>query len=277
MYTDGGCTDPQYRSLRRATYGVCYADQHAENKASALTGVEQTAGRAELRAALEAFELADEATEVVSDNDWVVKGTYRIIMGQGRPEGAHQDLWIRMEAAISKLGRGAAGIRWTKGHATQEHIDQGYSNQADQYGNDKADKLATLAQEDWKVNVATKEYFYTRRTAAKVMQRMMVACALARKKAIIHMRDSDIAARLGEGTREEGGEADMEEEGVGQEVGMRSMVNEANTLRTAFLGAAWDAGTRIGRYNLKYNVYPIMSKKDWGGGKAPYSMAEPVL
>ena len=151
VYTDGGCTDPQYRSLRRATYGVYYADQYAGNKASALTGIEQTAGRAELRAALEAFELAEEPTEVVSDNDWVVKGTYRIIMGQGKPEGAHQDLWTRMEAAISKLGRGATGIRWTKGHATQEHIDQGYSNQADQHGNDQAEKLATLAQENWKI------------------------------------------------------------------------------------------------------------------------------
>ena len=106
---------------------------------------------------------------------------------------------------------------------------------------------------------------------------MMVACALARKKAMIHMKDTDIAARLGEGTWEGGEEADRDEEGVGQEVGMRSMVNEANILRTTFPGAAWDAGMGIGRDNSKYNVYPTMSKKDWGGGKAPYSMAEPVL
>ena len=142
-------------------------------------GVEPFAGRAELRLALAAFEWAEEPTEVVSDNDWVVKGTYRIIMGQGRPEGAHQDLWIRMEAAIRKMGNGAAAIRWTKGHATQEHIDQGCSNLVDQYGNDQADKLATMAQGEWKIQDATREYFYTRRIAARIMQRMMVACVLA--------------------------------------------------------------------------------------------------
>ena len=62
-----------------------------------------------------------------------------------------------MEAAVRKMGKGAAGVRWTKGHATQEHIDQGYSNPADQYGNDQADKLATMAQRDWEIQAATKE------------------------------------------------------------------------------------------------------------------------
>ena len=119
-------------------------------------------------------------------------------MGQGRPEGTHQDLWTRMEAAVERLGKGAVGIRWTKGHATQQHTDQGYSTLEDQYGNGRADQLATTAQERWKIQEATRENFHTRRTAARVMQRMMVACASARKKAINNARDNEIAVRLGE-------------------------------------------------------------------------------
>ena len=97
-----------------------------------------------------------------------------------------------MEAAIRRMGRGTAAIRWTKGHATQEHIEQGLSNPVDQYGNDQADKLATMVQGEWKIKEETREYFFTRRTAARVMQRMMIACALARKKAIAEKRDNEM-------------------------------------------------------------------------------------
>ena len=125
VHTDGGCTNPEYRRLRRATYGISYGEGHKWNRAEALRGVEQTAGRAELRAALGAFEWAEEPTEVTSDNDWVVKGTYAIIMGGGNPQDAYQDLWVRMRGAINRLGPGGSAIRWTKGHATQQHIDEG--------------------------------------------------------------------------------------------------------------------------------------------------------
>ena len=74
-----------------------------------MRGIEQTAGRAELRAALGAFEWAEEPTEVISDNDWVVKGTNVIIMGNGNPEGAHQDLWARMKLGIRRLGDWGSG------------------------------------------------------------------------------------------------------------------------------------------------------------------------
>ena len=168
------------------------------------------------------------------------------------------------------MGKGAAGIRWTKGHATQEHIDQGYSSLADQYGNDRADHLATMAQDGWKIQAANKEYFYTRRTAARAMQRMMVACALARKKAMIRARDDEIAARLGERTGGDDGGADVEEREEGnQGTAMRGMVGEANALRTAFPGAPWEPGTKIGHYNTRLNEFPLMSRKEWGGARRP--------
>ena len=73
----------------------------------------------------------------------------------------------------------------------------------------------------------------------------MVACALARKKAITDARDNEIAARLGERLGGHADEGNMEE---GEEVNlgavMRGMADEANTLRTAFPGLAWELGMR---------------------------------
>ena len=82
-------------------------------------GLSKLREKAELRATLGAFEWAEKPTEVISDNDWVVKGTYVITMGNGNPEDAHPDSWARMKVSIRRLGVGGAAIRWTKGHATQ--------------------------------------------------------------------------------------------------------------------------------------------------------------
>ena len=60
-----------------------------------------------------------------------------------------------------------------------------------------------MAQGEWKIYEAIMEYFHTRRTVARAMQRMMVACAVARKKAITEARDNEIVARLGGCTRGE--------------------------------------------------------------------------
>ena len=196
VHTDGGCTNPEYRRLRRPNYGISYGEGHKWNRAEALRGVEQTAGRAELRAALGAFEWAEESTEVISDNDRVVKGTYAITMGGGNSQGAHQDLWVRMRGPINRLGPGGSAIRWTKGHATQQHIDEGFSTLADQAGNDRADSLATEAQGTWKIEGTTEAYYFIRRRAAHLMQRMMVACAFARKRATTKAKEDEVIARL---------------------------------------------------------------------------------
>ena len=45
VYTDGGCTNPQYGNLRRAVCGIYFAGDHAWNQSEALTGIEQTVGR----------------------------------------------------------------------------------------------------------------------------------------------------------------------------------------------------------------------------------------
>ena len=57
VYTDGGCTDPQYRRLRRATYGVYYHDDHPWNCSSALMGIEQTCGEGRAKSRVGRFRM----------------------------------------------------------------------------------------------------------------------------------------------------------------------------------------------------------------------------
>ena len=93
-----------------------------------------------------------------------------------------------------------AAIRWTKGHATQQHIDEGYSSLLDQAGNDHADSLATQAQRVRMIEGTIEAYYFIRRRAAHLMQRLMVACALARKKAMIKLKEEETRARIDMGT-----------------------------------------------------------------------------
>ncbi len=105
VYTDGGCRHPEHRRIRRAAYGVYYGRNHPWNKASRLKGRTQTVPRAELRALLAALEWAEEPTEVVLDNLWVVKGAQMLVQGHSAGVLSHQDLWRRVEAEIDRLRR----------------------------------------------------------------------------------------------------------------------------------------------------------------------------
>ena len=143
IYTDGGCSDPAHRQLRRAGYGIYYGEEHPWNQDEVLQGREQSAARAELRAALWALEWAREPIRIVTDNESVVKGIYQIIFRDMSLVGSHQELWRRVYEEAKRLGLGRVAVRWTKGHATREDIEAGRSTEEDAKGNDAADALAT--------------------------------------------------------------------------------------------------------------------------------------
>jgi len=52
------------------------------------------------------------------------------------------DLWEQFHDALISKGPLAVTIVWTKGHAKQEHIDKGLTNNRNKAGNDKADNNA---------------------------------------------------------------------------------------------------------------------------------------
>ena len=120
--------------------------------------------------------------EIITDNELVVKGMYQLLFMDSAPKGIHEDLWARMEDAVKAAGEGNVSIRWTEGHAEQQHIDAGVSTPMDKDGNDGADALATRAVETIRVPDQVSRHYHTRRTVAMATQRMMVECAIARKK-----------------------------------------------------------------------------------------------
>ena len=52
------------------------------------------------------------------------------------------DLWQIMDDIIKAKGPQSLRVTWTKGHATEEHIQQGKSTPLRKLGNDKADQAA---------------------------------------------------------------------------------------------------------------------------------------
>eukprot|EP00972_Heterocapsa_arctica_P053672 7907026-Heterocapsa_arctica.AAC.1 len=55
-YTDGGASYPADRRLRRSGWGIWVKEGHPLNSYGVVPGVEQTAGRAELYAAVKVLE-----------------------------------------------------------------------------------------------------------------------------------------------------------------------------------------------------------------------------
>ena len=188
VYTDGGCSEPAHRQLRRAGYGVHYGENHPWSQGVPLLGREQSVARAELRASLWALEWARESIEIVTDNEAVVKGMFQIIFLDRCPTGSHEDLWRRVYEENKRLGLGRVAVRWTKGHATDEDIEAGRSTQEDKEGNDAADALATVAVDNSRLPSEITKLYYAKRKVAMTVQKMMVACALARKTKMAELK-----------------------------------------------------------------------------------------
>ena len=52
------------------------------------------------------------------------------------------DLWQAFLDAATARGPTTLAVKWVKGHAKQEHIDQGLLTQAEAHGNKNADLVA---------------------------------------------------------------------------------------------------------------------------------------
>ena len=275
-FTDGGCSDPTQRILRRAGFGIFFGEGHEWNRSIPLGGTDHSAARAELRAALWALEWTGEPVEITSDNESVVKGVYQILFSDSTPKGTHEDLWARMEEAIKAAGKGNVSIRWTKGHAEQQHIDAGVSTPFDKAGNDGADALATKAVDAIRVPEHVSQHYHTRRLVAIATQRMMVECAMARKEEMVRLKH-DRRLRLALSSMiEEGREAlaapAREPEDTGTDItGARSLMMQA------YPGAQWQQGRTRGYYNELPCVFEPMTKRQWGRDDVPFSMMEPTL
>lgn len=130
--------------MRRAGYGVVYDGhrQRSRTVSKPLSGIEQTAQRAELRAVLAALSIENRPLHIKSNSKYVVDGLQNILTGTPLPvDGENLDLWKQVAELISRRCH-PVRISWVKGHATDMDVHKGISTFSDQIGNDAADKAA---------------------------------------------------------------------------------------------------------------------------------------
>jgi hypothetical protein len=113
-------------------------------------GSVQSAGRFEVLAALAALHLP-RAISLGTDCKAVIQGHHYILkmLARGRKcrfaNRTNGDLWSRWQEVVVARGVRSAQLRWTKGHATQEHVDSGITTEWDKLNNDVVDKWADEA------------------------------------------------------------------------------------------------------------------------------------
>ena len=113
-----------------------------------MCGPWQTAQRAEVTAAAQAFVRAPGRVHIISDSRYVSDRLQMLLHTDALPQGQHSDLWSIIVAQRAKL----AGVTWVKAHLSlAEARTRGYSDEEWRL-NDGADAAATrglaMHQED---------------------------------------------------------------------------------------------------------------------------------
>lgn len=139
VYTDGSCLG-NGRGQARAGVGIYFGPEDTRNVSHAVPRTEpQTNQRAELMAAVEALEIiSDTATksfsnvELRTDSKWVINGVKLGWIPNWKRNGwitssktpvLHQDLWIRMDAILSRLEVNFVHVKGHSGEIGNEAVD----------------------------------------------------------------------------------------------------------------------------------------------------------
>ena len=113
VFCDGAGTNNQDARLRRAGMGGYWGPGHPRNFGEPLTGQVQTNQRAELHAVVRVLDWEDRLLEIRSDSQYTVDGCRRLQQGVvASRDGAHADLWARVEAHLR--ARGPQAVLFTK-------------------------------------------------------------------------------------------------------------------------------------------------------------------
>ena len=126
-FTDGACTHQSIPCLRRAGFGVAFDKdlKHPRAVSKPLSGSEQSAQRAEVRAILAALQIENRPLHIFSDGSYAVDQMQNLLNGMFLSvDGEHIDLWKRIQILLS-LRYHPLQISWTKGHISQDLVDNG--------------------------------------------------------------------------------------------------------------------------------------------------------
>ena len=182
VFTDGACVHNQSAQLRRAGFGVWWADGHDGNLSAPLEGHAQTNNRAELSAVLHVLKYEPRDVHIKTDSAYVLNGCLKhrfawAALGWHKVRNA--DLW--REAHDLLLSRGSAvELSKVKGHATSTDVRKGVVSARDKHGNDAADALASSAAQANSLPSHTVANIMHRKRVLKDIQVMMVEILEAR-------------------------------------------------------------------------------------------------
>eukprot|EP00972_Heterocapsa_arctica_P032894 4840603-Heterocapsa_arctica.AAC.1 len=102
-YTDGGAAHPEDHRRRRSGWGIWVEQGHALNSHGVVPGAEQSAGRAELYAAVKVLERTTSGVYLIIDNKACVHNMMALIDGRLVPHGKHADLHRRAIKAFENI------------------------------------------------------------------------------------------------------------------------------------------------------------------------------
>ena len=123
LFTDGACTQHEVSGLRLAAWGVVHAGLHQVLACGQVSGILQSAPRAELCAVLAAvrWTLECKTTSILwVDALHVVTGLHDLLSGGVPGQWENHDLWWRIHAAVSVVPSGAIRV-----FHVPSHLDRG--------------------------------------------------------------------------------------------------------------------------------------------------------
>ena len=183
-WTDGACSNNQFRHLRRAGCGVFFGAGHPSNMSYPLLGVEQTNQRAELHAVIAVLEIEKRPVEIRSDSKYVCDGflAFQQNLRCEHLTGDNADLWAILASLVTSRDQGTVVLAKVKGHAKEEHVASGEVLAIDKYGNDQADIHAVEGSRRHTAPDHLVAAFVRRRRLAKATHSMMLRILSARKR-----------------------------------------------------------------------------------------------
>ena len=146
VLTDGGVDNPSDSRVAASGCGIFFGRDHPYNTAAKVEGRKLDSYRAELQAVrllvVGVDKWHDAKLWVTSDNVSVVQVIQKGIDGKLEAKHDNNEIW---KALIPRLQERAANnslsISWAKGHATDEDIKAGQSNETEIERNKSADEL----------------------------------------------------------------------------------------------------------------------------------------
>ena len=134
-----------------------------------------------------------------------------ITKGHKKKRNENKDIWNIIEGIIDdRVNKGTLRVTWTKGHATQEHIDKGILTEEEKRRNEEADWYADRGREEHTRNDVNTKGAQQRTQIAMLMQTMMLK-VWARRLELINEEEQRIANEDNEHYELEQGSANLAE------------------------------------------------------------------